>query len=143
MASPASDIYALSLSMYEIFTSIPPWGVLSKSQVFQLVVRESMRPDRPSSEQARKAGLSPGDGMWGVVEKGWAQDAETRGSAEGWVKEWKEGIRERDELIAAEASIAGGSSDVGTSSGSALAGGSASATGGKNVFGKSNSSLVL
>lgn len=143
MTSPASDIYALSLSTYEIFTSTPPWGVLSESQVFQLIVRESMRPDRPSSEQARNTGFSPGEGMWRVVERGWAQDTETRGSAEGWVKEWKEGIRERDELIAAEASIAGGSLGVGTSSGSAPAGGSASATGGKNVFGKSKFSLLL
>lgn len=100
-----------------------------------------MHPDRPSSEVAQKNGLTPGEGLWRIVEKGWAQDAEARGSVDKWVEAWTEGMRERDELLETETTVAGGSSGVGSSSSAGATGGSAIA-GGKNVFGQSMSSSL-
>lgn len=80
----------------------------------------------PTGPPPNKSGLSPG-------ERGWSQNAEERVGAEGWVKDWKEGMRERDGLVVDEGGVADASSSTGQ------AGGSSS---GKSVLGKHDCSLL-
>lgn len=72
------------------------------------------------------------------MERGWSQDSENRlGSAE-WVKEWREGMRERDELVSQGPMDSGsGGSAAETSAGTGASGS------GKSVFGAFRSSFSV
>ncbi|KAG8990599.1 hypothetical protein FRB94_010496 [Tulasnella sp. JGI-2019a] len=72
--SKQSDVYAFAMVMYEMYTMGPPWGFLSDSQVYQLVVREGERPDRPDEDATHP--LS--DYHWGIVETAWNVNPSTR-----------------------------------------------------------------
>ncbi|KAJ7074507.1 hypothetical protein C8F01DRAFT_1010854 [Mycena amicta] len=63
--SRSSDVYAWAMSALQIYTSTPPWGILSEKQIFRLVVQEDTRPDRPDED----FGLT--DHTWGVLEECW------------------------------------------------------------------------
>ncbi|KAJ7058400.1 hypothetical protein C8F01DRAFT_290711 [Mycena amicta] len=60
------------MSTLEIFTSKPPWGILSEKQIFRLVVRQDSRPDRPDED----FGLT--DAIWRLLERCWIRDARQR-----------------------------------------------------------------
>jgi hypothetical protein len=56
--------------------SNPPWGLLSENHIYQLVVRENERPDRPERDVGQKHGLT--DKFWGIMEACWQKDASLR-----------------------------------------------------------------
>ncbi|KIO27796.1 hypothetical protein M407DRAFT_232189 [Tulasnella calospora MUT 4182] len=72
--SKPSDVFAFAMTAYEIFTSNQPWGILSVSQIFQLLVREEERPDRPESSDP----LAIQDRDWHVLQSCWGTDPSSR-----------------------------------------------------------------
>ncbi|KAJ7641354.1 hypothetical protein FB45DRAFT_1022109 [Roridomyces roridus] len=70
--SRPSDVFAWAMTSLEIFTSRPPWGILSEKQIFRLVVKEDSRPDRPDED----FGLT--DHIWGIMEESWHQESRLR-----------------------------------------------------------------
>ncbi|KAG9024880.1 hypothetical protein FRB95_010941 [Tulasnella sp. JGI-2019a] len=72
--SKPSDAFAFSMVVYEMYTMGRPWGVLSDSQIYQLVVREDARPDRPGSD----APYQLTDSEWSTMERSWNSDANAR-----------------------------------------------------------------
>lgn len=102
--SKPSDVYAFSMSAYEVFTSAgisfddgqrnvqiffstPPWGVLSEDLIYRLVVREGDRPDRLESLSEDKASIS--DQHWQIIEAAWQQNAALRPTFTQIVKLWR------------------------------------------------------
>ncbi|KAG8871157.1 hypothetical protein FRB97_008934 [Tulasnella sp. 331] len=72
--SKQSDVYAFAICMYEMYIQGPPWGFLSDTQVYQLVVREGERPDRPDEDVNHPLR----DHEWGIVESAWNVNPATR-----------------------------------------------------------------
>ncbi|KAF7360950.1 Protein kinase domain-containing protein [Mycena sanguinolenta] len=72
--SRASDVFAWAMCALEIFTSKPPWGILSERQIFRLVVQQDTKPERPDED----FGLT--DHVWDVMEKCWQRDSRRRPS---------------------------------------------------------------
>lgn len=102
--SKASDVYAFSMSAYEVnpfstyhplmtlmlskvFTSTLPWGVLSEKHIYQLVVYEDSRPDRPDPILEARVGLS--DDIWGIIDEAWHHEARLRPSFDIIVRLWQ------------------------------------------------------
>lgn len=67
--------------------SAPPWGVLSDSLIYQLVVRENDRPDRPDRDFERKRGLT--DQIWDIIVAAWQKEANLRPTFPQIVKSWE------------------------------------------------------
>ncbi|KAF9029714.1 kinase-like protein, partial [Hymenopellis radicata] len=76
--SKPSDVYAFAMSSYEIFTSTLPWGVLPEKHIYQLVVYEDTRPDRPDPILEARVGLT--SDIWGIMEEAWHHEARLRPS---------------------------------------------------------------
>ncbi|KAG9050333.1 hypothetical protein FS837_006205 [Tulasnella sp. UAMH 9824] len=72
--SKPSDVFAFAMTAFEIFTSSPPWGILTDTQIYQLMVREGERPDRPESTDP----TAIADRDWQVLEIAWAVDPNAR-----------------------------------------------------------------
>ncbi|KAJ6453969.1 hypothetical protein C8R45DRAFT_1065143 [Mycena sanguinolenta] len=72
--SRASDVFAWAMCALEIFTSKPPWGILSERQIFRLVVQQDTYPERPDED----FGLT--DHVWDIMEKCWQRDSRRRPS---------------------------------------------------------------
>jgi hypothetical protein len=72
---------------YQIFTSTPPWGVLSESHIYQLVVRENDRPDRPEPTIEQKNGLT--DTVWRIMEASWHKEVTLRPTFSQIVNLWQ------------------------------------------------------
>ncbi|KAF7290544.1 Protein kinase domain-containing protein [Mycena indigotica] len=70
--SRSSDVYAWAMSALEIYTSTPPWGILTEKQIFRLVVQQDTRPDRPDED----FGLT--DHTWSVMEECWSRVSRLR-----------------------------------------------------------------
>ncbi|KAJ7730868.1 hypothetical protein DFH07DRAFT_848205 [Mycena maculata] len=70
--SRASDVFAWAMTALEIFTSKPPWGILTEKQIFRLVVKGDSRPDRPDED----FGLT--DHIWGILEECWHRESRLR-----------------------------------------------------------------
>ncbi|KAJ7475199.1 hypothetical protein B0H11DRAFT_2195216 [Mycena galericulata] len=70
--SRSSDVFAWAMTALEIFTSKPPWGILSEKQIFRMVVKEDSRPDRPDES----LGLT--DHIWGIMEECWHRESRLR-----------------------------------------------------------------
>ena len=64
------------LKPFQIFTSTPPWGVLSENHIYQLVVRENDRPDRPDPNFMYERGLT--DQIWEIMESAWQKEGGLR-----------------------------------------------------------------
>jgi hypothetical protein len=64
------------LKRSQIFASNPPWGLLSESHIYQLVVHEGDRPDRLDRNVGQKHGLT--DKIWGIMEACWQSDPTSR-----------------------------------------------------------------
>ncbi|KAJ7738142.1 kinase-like domain-containing protein, partial [Mycena metata] len=70
--SRSSDVFAWGMSALQIFTSKPPWGILTEKQIFAFVVQEHTRPDRPDED----FGLT--DHIWYIIQKCWERDSRQR-----------------------------------------------------------------
>ncbi|KAG8745786.1 hypothetical protein FRC10_007048 [Ceratobasidium sp. 414] len=77
----SSDVFAFAMTAFEVFSSTPPWGVLSSTHIYQLVVRENERPDRPESDY-------PTDSQWSLIEKAWQQEGRARPTFEYITQNW-------------------------------------------------------
>jgi len=74
--SPPSDVFAFAMTAYEILSSVPPWGVLASNVIYQLVVRENERPDRPEGITEKTVGLTSKN--WDIIEESWHKDPRQR-----------------------------------------------------------------
>ncbi|KAG8901647.1 hypothetical protein FRC01_009784, partial [Tulasnella sp. 417] len=72
--SKPSDVFAFAMTAYEIFTLALPWGILSDTQIYQLMIREGERPDRPESSDPSAIA----DRDWQVLQDAWAVDPNAR-----------------------------------------------------------------
>ncbi|KAK7050882.1 hypothetical protein VNI00_004994 [Paramarasmius palmivorus] len=84
VVSRPSDVYAFAVCALELFSTMPPWGVLSETHVYNLVVHENARPDRP--DNPLELGLS--DQIWGIIEEAWQPEARFRPAFDIIVKMW-------------------------------------------------------
>ncbi|KAK0451365.1 uncharacterized protein EV420DRAFT_1560606 [Desarmillaria tabescens] len=82
-----SDVYAFAMSAYELFTSTLPWGVLPEKHIYQLVVYENSRPDRPDPTIEARAGLT--DHIWGIIEESWHKESRLRPSFDIIIRLWQ------------------------------------------------------
>jgi len=72
------DIYAFAMTLYEIFTNETPLGDLfSFAQIFELVVRQDVRPKRPNDEDSPQLSNK----LWQLAEECWVKDPECRPTA--------------------------------------------------------------
>ena len=60
----------------QIFTGLVPFGATDESLLYELVVREEERPERPDDAEV---GLT--DEIWSLIERSWASNAKLRPSA--------------------------------------------------------------
>ncbi|KAG8765331.1 hypothetical protein FRC12_007553 [Ceratobasidium sp. 428] len=77
----SSDVFAFAMTAFEVFSSTPPWGILSSTHIYQLVVRESERPDRPEGDY-------PTDPQWSLIEKAWSREGRARPTFEHIARNW-------------------------------------------------------
>lgn len=56
----------------QIFTSTPPWGVLPEKHIYQHIVYENIRPDRPESD----CGMQ--DHHWDCIDESWQKEGRLR-----------------------------------------------------------------
>lgn len=84
--SRPSDVFAFAMCALEIFTSSPPWGVLSENRIFQLVVQENSRPDCPPRDLRIRVGFT--DHFWSILEECWHSDPKLRPSFDHIVRLW-------------------------------------------------------
>ncbi|KAF8466538.1 kinase-like domain-containing protein [Russula ochroleuca] len=77
--APSVDIYAWAMTAYEICTGLVPFGATDEGLLYELVVREEERPERPYDSTAAEVGLT--EGIWSLIERSWASDAKLRPSA--------------------------------------------------------------
>ncbi|KAG7441524.1 uncharacterized protein BT62DRAFT_974685 [Guyanagaster necrorhizus] len=82
-----SDVYAFAMSAYELFTSTFPWGVLPEKHIYQLVVYEDSRPDRPDPALGARVGLT--DHIWGIIEESWHKESRLRPSFDIIIRLWQ------------------------------------------------------
>lgn len=69
-----ADVYALSMTMIEIYTGEPPYGSKNWFQLMQRVIHENLRPSRP----IRLPVDDIGNGVWGLMNCCWTADASER-----------------------------------------------------------------
>lgn len=55
-----------------------PWGMLSEKHVYQLIVYENARPDRPEPDIEAQVGLTTD--LWNIIENAWHPEARVRPS---------------------------------------------------------------
>ncbi len=60
----------------QVFTSKRPWGAISDDRIYQLVVKEDERPDRPEPDPWGNE-IIP-DGIWDIMKKAWAKESRAR-----------------------------------------------------------------
>ncbi|KAK0199652.1 armadillo-type protein [Desarmillaria ectypa] len=75
------------MSAYELFTSTFPWGVLPEKHIYQLVVYENSRPDRPDPAIEARVGLT--DHIWGIIEESWHKESRLRPSFDIIIRLWQ------------------------------------------------------
>jgi hypothetical protein len=56
-----------------------PFGATDEGLLYELVVREEERPERPYDSTAAEVGLT--EEIWSLIERSWASDAKLRPSA--------------------------------------------------------------
>ncbi|KAK7032124.1 hypothetical protein VNI00_013298 [Paramarasmius palmivorus] len=87
ITSKPSDVYAFAMCAYEIFTSLPPWGVLPEKHIIRMVCHEDVRPDRPDPTLSIRVGLT--DQIWDIVEESWHKEARMRPTFDIVVRLWQ------------------------------------------------------
>src|SRR5260370_31168891 len=60
----------------KVFTSKRPWGAISDDRIYQLVVKEDERPDRPEPDLLGNEVIP--DGIWDILEKAWVKETRAR-----------------------------------------------------------------
>ncbi|KAJ8085539.1 hypothetical protein PM082_004357 [Marasmius tenuissimus] len=85
--SRPSDVFAFAMCAYELFSSTPPWGVLSEKRVYRLVVQDNLRPDRPDSKIGKENGLD--STIWGIIEEAWAVEPRLRPNFDIILRMWQ------------------------------------------------------
>jgi hypothetical protein len=63
----------------QVFSGSVPFGTTDESLLYELVVREDERPERPDIYTAAAVGLT--DAIWSLIERSWASDAKSRPTA--------------------------------------------------------------
>ncbi|KAI3614905.1 hypothetical protein WG66_016930 [Moniliophthora roreri] len=101
VVSRPSDVYAFAMCALELFSSALPWGVLSKKNIYNLVVHEDARPDRPQNSQ--ELGLT--DQIWTIIEESWHSEARFRPAFDIIVKSWPDGKEETPGRLTIQRSI--------------------------------------
>ncbi|KAK0211892.1 hypothetical protein IW262DRAFT_1412274 [Armillaria fumosa] len=86
IVSRPSDVFSFAMSTYELYTLSQPWGVLSEKQIYQLVVTEDARPDRPDPTRDARVGLN--NYFWGIIEECWHKEPPMRPSFDIVVRLW-------------------------------------------------------
>ncbi|KAJ7714809.1 kinase-like domain-containing protein [Mycena metata] len=74
---PASDIYAFGMTVYELYANEIPLATVAYGDYFELVVRNGVRPRRPSSDEAPRLD----DSVWELAERCWVADPKARPAA--------------------------------------------------------------
>ncbi|KAK0470935.1 hypothetical protein IW261DRAFT_1345134, partial [Armillaria novae-zelandiae] len=74
--------------LLQLFTSTFPWGVLSEKHIYQLVVYENSRPDRPDPAVEARVGLT--DNIWGIIEESWHKESRLRPSFDIIIRLWQQ-----------------------------------------------------
>ena len=94
--APPVDVYAWAMTAYEaryidvcccrcltealqIFTGLVPFGATDESLLYELVVREEERPERPDDSTAAEVGLT--EEIWSLIERSWSSNAKLRPGA--------------------------------------------------------------
>ncbi|KAF5353115.1 hypothetical protein D9758_008784 [Tetrapyrgos nigripes] len=72
-----------------IFTSTPPFGVLSEKHIYRQITQEHSRPDRPDHALCVRRGLT--DTIWGIIEEGWDKEPRLRPTFDIIVRMWMAG----------------------------------------------------
>jgi hypothetical protein len=72
--------------LFQIFTGIPPWGVLAEKLIFQLVVRENERPERPEAMISERVGLTTP--IWEMIESAWHKESVLRPTFQQLASVW-------------------------------------------------------
>ncbi|ESK90049.1 hypothetical protein Moror_7888 [Moniliophthora roreri MCA 2997] len=85
--SKPSDVYSFAMCAYEIFTSLPPWGVLLEKHIVRMVCHENVRPDRPDPTLSIRVGLT--DQIWDIIEESWHKEARMRPTFDIIVRLWQ------------------------------------------------------
>lgn len=67
--------------------SSPPWGLLAENHIYQLIVRENERPDRPERDVGQKRGLT--DKIWAIIEACWHKEPALRPTFTQVVEVWQ------------------------------------------------------
>ncbi|KAF8326529.1 kinase-like domain-containing protein [Cantharellus anzutake] len=71
-----SDVYAFAMCAFDVLTSTRPWGNLEYDRIYQLVIEEDERPDRPEPDVDGNV-LIP-DNIWSLLTKAWAKEERAR-----------------------------------------------------------------
>ncbi|KAK6980659.1 kinase-like protein [Favolaschia claudopus] len=72
-----SDIYAFSMTLYELYTDEIPLFSVAYADLFDLVARRGGRPERPDPDEGRPIS----DELWELTEKCWSADPHARPTA--------------------------------------------------------------
>jgi hypothetical protein len=67
--------------------SVPPWGVLASNLIYQLVVRENERPDRPEESMEKRTVLSSKN--WDVIVEAWHKEPKQRPNFDQIIGMWE------------------------------------------------------
>ncbi|QRV73470.1 Tyrosine kinase family catalytic domain protein [Ceratobasidium sp. AG-Ba] len=78
--SPASDVYALGMTILEAVTGEIPWAGKSERFVLVAVSVKNICPERPEAHIPSTS--EQGDALWSLLESCWEADSEKRPSAE-------------------------------------------------------------
>ncbi|KAJ7089048.1 kinase-like domain-containing protein [Mycena crocata] len=73
----ASDVYAFAMTLYELYTDDIPLATVAYGDFIELVVRSSVRPQRPGSDECPRMD----DALWHLAERCWLGDPSSRPSA--------------------------------------------------------------
>ena len=76
-----------AITCSQIFTSTPPWGLLSEDDIYRIVVQEGDRPDRLEPDLEQRCGLT--DNIWGIMESSWHEEATLRPTFNDIVDMWQ------------------------------------------------------
>ena len=75
----------------KVFTSKRPWGTISDDRIYQLVVKEDERPDRPESDIWGNE-LIP-DEIWDILKMAWVKETRARPDFVKIISLWPQAAR--------------------------------------------------
>ncbi|KZP05089.1 kinase-like protein, partial [Athelia psychrophila] len=74
------DIYAFSMTLFEVFTLEIPLGHINHGDFIELVVKMDVRPERPEEDEFVSSGLT--NAVWEVAEHCWTKNPSERPTAD-------------------------------------------------------------